>query len=40
MRALNIRCQIRRKRHNRVKQAEQYLQDNVLNQNFDVSERV
>lgn len=37
MRALNIRCQIRRKRHNRVKQAEQYLQDNVLNQNFDVS---
>uniref|UniRef100_UPI0019501C6F IS3 family transposase n=1 Tax=Lacticaseibacillus mingshuiensis TaxID=2799574 RepID=UPI0019501C6F len=37
MRELNIRCQVRPKRHNRIKQNEQYLQDNLLNQNFDVT---
>ncbi|QVI32593.1 IS3 family transposase [Lacticaseibacillus zeae] len=36
MRELGIRCQIRQKRHSRVKQSEQYLQDNVLNQCFYV----
>ncbi|WP_157059340.1 IS3 family transposase, partial [Pediococcus argentinicus] len=37
MRELNIRCQVRRKKHNRVKQEEQYVQDNVLNQQFTVT---
>jgi len=37
MRELNIRSQVRPKKHNRVKQAEQHLLDNVLNQKFDVS---
>lgn len=33
---LRIWCQIRKKRHNRTKQSEQYLQGNVFNQNFDI----
>jgi len=37
MRKLDIRCQIRVKRHHRIKEQEQYIQDNVLNQNFDVT---
>lgn len=35
---LNIRCQIRVKKRQRVKQQEQYIQDNVLNRNFEVSQ--
>jgi len=34
---LNIRCQIRIKKHHRIKEQEQYIQDNVLNRNFSVS---
>ncbi|WP_260274279.1 IS3 family transposase [Pediococcus parvulus] len=37
MRELGIHCQIRKKKHNRIKQNEQYIQDNLLNQNFEVS---
>ena len=36
MRELGLKCQIRVKKRKRVKQQEQYLQDNVLNQNFNV----
>lgn len=36
MRELGIRCQIRVKKHNRVKQREQFTQDNILNQKFTV----
>lgn len=36
MRELNIICQSRIKKHNREKQSEIYLQDNVLNQEFYV----
>ncbi|WP_035456676.1 IS3 family transposase [Loigolactobacillus coryniformis] len=35
MRELGLRCQIRVKKHSRQKASEQYVQDNVLNQNFD-----
>ncbi len=38
MRALNIRCQIRTKKHNRIKQSEQYTQDNLLDQEFTVEQ--
>ncbi|WP_367294846.1 IS3 family transposase [Levilactobacillus yonginensis] len=31
---LGIRCQIRVKKHHRIKEQEQYMQDNLLNQNF------
>lgn len=37
MRELGMRCQVRMKKHSRVKQQEQYILDNVLNQNFEVS---
>ena len=37
MRELDIHCQIRKKKHNRVKQSEQYIQDNVLNRKFKVT---
>lgn len=37
MRKLRIKCQIRPKKHNRNKQNEQYIQDNLLNQNFEVN---
>jgi transposase InsO family protein len=37
MRELGIRCQVRIKKHSRAKRAEQYIQDNVLNQTFEVS---
>lgn len=37
MRELSIRCQVRMKKHSRIKQHEQYILDNVLNQEFDVS---
>lgn len=37
MRELDIRCQVRPKRHKRAKQTEQYLLDNVLKQNFQVT---
>jgi len=37
MRELGIRCLVHPKKHNRVKQSEQYIQDNLLNQNFNVS---
>lgn len=36
MRELKIRCQVRVKKHHRLKEAEQHVQDNVLNQQFDV----
>ena len=35
MRELGLKCQIRVKKHSRQKASEQYIQDNVLNQNFD-----
>lgn len=35
MRELGLRCQIRVKKHSRQKASEQYIQDNVLNQNFE-----
>lgn len=35
MRELGLKCQIRVKKHSRQKASEQYVQDNVLNQNFD-----
>ena len=35
MRELGLRCQIRVKKHNRQKASEQYVQDNILNQNFE-----
>lgn len=38
MRDLEIRCQSRIKKHNRSKQSEMYIQDNILNQNFDVDQ--
>lgn len=34
MRKLGIECCVRRKKHNRMKQSEQHIQDNVLNQEF------
>lgn len=37
MRNLNIKCQIRVKKHHRIKEQEQYIQDNVLNRNFKVA---
>lgn len=37
MRELDIRCQVRPKKHKRAKQTEQYLLDNVLKQNFQVT---
>ena len=37
MRELDIKCQSRIKKHNRSKQKEIYIQDNVLNQNFEVT---
>ena len=37
MRKLGIRCQIRIKKHQRIKEQERYLQDNVLNQDFHVT---
>lgn len=36
MMELNIRCQSRKKKHNRSKQEEVYIKDNVLDQNFEV----
>ncbi|WP_439644581.1 hypothetical protein [Amylolactobacillus amylophilus] len=36
MRELSLTCQIRVKKHSRHKENEQHIQDNVLNQNFDV----
>lgn len=36
MRDLEIRCQSRIKKHNRSKQSEMYIQDNILNQRFYV----
>ena len=36
MRELGLTCQIRVKKHSRHKENEQHIQDNVLNQNFDV----
>lgn len=36
---LGIRCQVRQKKHSRIKQQEQYLQDNVLNQHFSVNQQ-
>lgn len=36
MRSLDMRCQVRPKKRSRIKQQEQYIQDNVLNQKFDV----
>jgi len=38
MSKLGIRCQVRQKKHSRIKQQEQYLQDNVLNQRFGVNQ--
>lgn len=38
MSKLGIRCQVRQKKHSRIKQQEQYLQDNVLNQRFSVNQ--
>ncbi|WP_244056579.1 DDE-type integrase/transposase/recombinase, partial [Ligilactobacillus pabuli] len=35
MRELGLRCQIRVKKHNRQEVSEQYIQDNVLNQDFE-----
>ncbi|ALF14424.1 hypothetical protein C1S45_08135 [Lactiplantibacillus plantarum] len=35
---LRIRCQVHQKKHSRIKQQEQYLQDNVLNQHFSVNQ--
>ncbi|MGL3799116.1 IS3 family transposase [Lactiplantibacillus plantarum] len=37
---LGIRCQVRQKKHSRIKQQEQYLQDNVLNQHFSVNQPI
>lgn len=37
MRNLNITCQIRKKTHQRTKEQEQYVQDNVLDRKFTVS---
>lgn len=37
MRDLEIKCQSRIKKHNRTKQSEMYIQDNVLNQKFEVN---
>lgn len=37
MMQLHIKCQSRIKKHNHIKQAEQELRDNVLNQSFDVT---
>jgi len=34
---LGLRCQIRIKKHQRMKAQEQYIQDNVLNRHFEVS---
>jgi len=34
---LGIRCQIRVKKHHRIKEQEQYMQDNILNQDFTVT---
>lgn len=34
---LSLRCQSRPKRRNRRKESEQFIQDNLLNQNFEVS---
>lgn len=39
MRKMGITCCIRIKKRNRIKQAEQYLKDNVLNQNFNQAQR-
>ena len=36
MRELGLKCQIRFKKHHRRKESEQYILDNVLNQDFDV----
>lgn len=36
MRELGLRCRGRPKKRNRIKQQDQYIQDNLLNQNFDV----
>jgi transposase InsO family protein len=36
MRELGLKCQIRVKKHHRRKESEQYILDNVLNQDFDV----
>jgi len=36
MRQLDIRCQSRIKKHDRTKQSEIYIQDNILNQEFEV----
>ncbi|MGU9560572.1 IS3 family transposase, partial [Lactiplantibacillus pentosus] len=35
MRELGLRCQIRVKKHSRQEASEQYVQDNILNQNFE-----
>lgn len=35
---LNIRCQIRIKKRHRNKEQEQYIQDNILNRNFNVKQ--
>lgn len=33
---LDLRCQVRPKKRNRIKQQDQYIQDNLLDQNFNV----
>lgn len=33
---LGLRCQVRPNKRSRIKQQDQYVQDNLLNQNFDV----
>ncbi|WP_223843875.1 DDE-type integrase/transposase/recombinase [Lactiplantibacillus plantarum] len=33
---LGLRCQVRPKKRSRIKQQDQYVRDNLLNQNFDV----
>ncbi|MDV0431185.1 IS3 family transposase [Lactiplantibacillus sp. DA1] len=37
MNKLGIRCQVRQKKRSRIQQQEQYLQDNVLDQQFNAS---
>ncbi|AVK99442.1 IS3 family transposase [Pediococcus inopinatus] len=37
MRELGLRCEIKVKKHNRVKQSDQYILDNTLNQSFKVT---
>lgn len=37
MNKLGIRCQVRQKKRSLIQQQEQYLQDNVLDQQFNAS---